>query len=141
MIFSLFSGKQKLRPSAEEIQGLVSEVARFKASDLYGRLQSQGGDYLSPPIPSDKKAATDLMSQLLPGESRQLVGRLEPCSEGIGLFYRGKKIDTLLPGSAKAFRERVESGAWVIFELTHVVSRDGERRWPSLTMKPGRKIT
>lgn len=140
MVFGFSNRKLGLSPNADELKGLASETARFKSSDLYGRLQSQGGDYLSTPVPSDRKAAAELMNQIGPGETRKLIGRLESCAEGFGLFFRGKKIDTLEPESAKAFGQKVQSGAWVIFELTHVISRDGKRTWPSLAIKPGRTI-
>jgi hypothetical protein len=138
MGWNLFQNSKKLVPTEKEREILALTSARFRARELYGRLESQGGDYLRKPLSEDKKNAAQLMQQLKPNESRRLIGELKPCAEGAGLFFRGLKIDTLERSAADIALSKIGAGAPVIFELTHVCSRDGERAWPSIVMKPGR---
>lgn len=138
MGWNLFQNSKKLVPTQKERELLALSSVRFRAQELYGRLESQSGDYLRKPLGEDKKNAARLMQQLKPGESCRLIGDLNPCAEGVGLFFRGLKIDTLEKSAADMALPKIGSGTPVIFELTHVCSRDRERAWPSIVMKPGR---
>ena len=140
MGWKIFQNSKKLVPTEKEREILALTNVRFRAQELYGRLQSQSGDYLSKPLGEDKKNAAQLMQQLKPSESRRLIGELKLCAEGVGLFFRGLKIDTLEKSAADMALSKIGAGAPVIFELTHVCSRDGERAWPSIVMKPGRTL-
>jgi hypothetical protein len=136
----LFQNSKKLVPTEKEREILALTSVRFRAQELRGRLQSQSGDYLSKPLGEDKKNAAQLMQRLKPSESRRLIGELKPSAEGVSLFFRGLKIDTLEKSAADMALSKIGVGTPVIFELTHVCSRDGERAWPSIVIKPGRTL-
>jgi hypothetical protein len=140
MRWNPFLRTSKLKPLPEEIAALTQTKVRFRANDLYGRLESQSGEYIHKPLPEDKKSAADLMKHLKKGETRRLIGVLRPLNGGVGLYFRGLKIDTLTDTSAKSAKEKVSSETPVIFDLTHVTSRDGERSWPSIKIRQGRSL-
>jgi hypothetical protein len=136
----IFNLKTDLSPTKAERERLSATSVRFAQSDLQGRLESQAGQYVGSPLPSDEKAARDLMKTLRPRTTVRLIGELKPCNDGVGLFFRGRKVDTLTSASAKSALDKIGASAPVIFELTYVKSNDGERTWPSIKIKQGRSI-
>lgn len=136
----LFGQKKSIKPpTKQEKLALAASTTKFSLTEIQNNMKSNHG-YIGRPKESDLAAAYELISELEPRNSITLIGELRVDVDGVGLYFRGRRIDTLTKDSAEKVSPKLKEPVPIQFELSHIVSNDKSRNWPSIVLKQGKSV-
>lgn len=137
----LFGRKEKIKPPTKaEKLSLANSRVKFVRSEIQNHMESSHGSYYGSPKREDLAAAHDLMKLIEPRGSISLIGELRVVGDEVALFFRGRRIDTLSQEAAEKVKAKLTEPAPILFVLSHIVSNDKSRHWPSIVLKQGRTL-